>query len=36
VLGKWREPRADVQALIDSAADAVEAIVEGRLSPSGG
>jgi peptidyl-tRNA hydrolase, PTH1 family len=35
VLGKWREPRADVQALIDSAADAVEAIVEGRLSPPG-
>ena len=35
VLGKWREPRADVQALIDSAADAVEAIVEGRLTPTG-
>ena len=35
VLGKWREPRADVQALIDRAADTVEAIVEGRLSPAG-
>ena len=35
VLGKWRAPRADVQALVDRAADTVEAIVEGRLSPSG-
>jgi peptidyl-tRNA hydrolase, PTH1 family len=35
VLGKWREPRAEVQALIDRAADTVEAIVEGRLSPAG-
>ena len=35
VLGKWRQPRAEVQALIDHAADTVEAIVEGRLSPSG-
>ena len=35
VLGKWREPRPDVQALVDRAADTVEAIVEGRLSPSG-
>jgi PTH1 family peptidyl-tRNA hydrolase len=35
VLGKWRQPRAEVQALIDRAADTVDAIVEGRLSPSG-
>ena len=35
VLGKWRQPRAEVQALIDRAADTVEAIVEGRLSPTG-
>ena len=35
VLGKWRQPRAEVQALIDRAAATVEAIVEGRLSPSG-
>jgi PTH1 family peptidyl-tRNA hydrolase len=35
VLGKWREPRADVEALIDRAAATVEAIVDGRLSPPG-
>jgi PTH1 family peptidyl-tRNA hydrolase len=28
VLGKFREPRADVEALIDAAADAAEKIVE--------
>jgi PTH1 family peptidyl-tRNA hydrolase len=33
VLGKWREPREDVQALIARAADAVEALVEGRAAP---
>ena len=33
VLGKWREPREDVQALVGRAADAVEGIVEGRVSP---
>ena len=35
VLGKWRQPRGEVQALVERAADTVEAIVEGRLSPSG-
>ena len=34
VLGKWRRPRDEVQALIDRAADAVEALVEGRASAS--
>ena len=34
VLGKWRQPRDEVQALIDRAADAVEALVEGRASAS--
>ena len=33
VLGKWREPRDEVQALVDRAADQVEALVEGRVSP---
>jgi PTH1 family peptidyl-tRNA hydrolase len=33
VLGKWREPREEVQALVGRAADAVEGIVEGRVSP---
>jgi PTH1 family peptidyl-tRNA hydrolase len=33
VLGKWREPRQDVDALIARAADAVEALVEGRAAP---
>jgi PTH1 family peptidyl-tRNA hydrolase len=28
VLGKFREPRADVEALIDAAADAAEKVVE--------
>jgi peptidyl-tRNA hydrolase, PTH1 family len=28
VLGKFREPRADVEALIDSAADAAERVIE--------
>jgi peptidyl-tRNA hydrolase, PTH1 family len=30
VLGRWREPRDQVGALVDRAADAVEALVEGR------
>ena len=29
VLGKFREPKADVEALIDAAADAAEQVVEG-------
>jgi PTH1 family peptidyl-tRNA hydrolase len=33
VLGKWREPRDEVRALVDRAADAVEALVEGRAAP---
>src|SRR5213079_2836712 len=33
VLGKWREPRADVEALIARAVDAVDALVEGRAAP---
>jgi PTH1 family peptidyl-tRNA hydrolase len=33
VLGKWREPRDEVRALVDRAADQVEALVEGRISP---
>jgi peptidyl-tRNA hydrolase, PTH1 family len=33
VLGRWREPRDDVRALVDRAADAVEALVEGRAAP---
>ena len=33
VLGKWREPRDEVKALIERAADAVEALVEGRAAP---
>jgi PTH1 family peptidyl-tRNA hydrolase len=33
VLGKWRRPAAEVAALIDHAADAVERIVEGRATP---
>ena len=33
VLGRWREPRADVEALVARAADAVEALVEGRAAP---
>jgi hypothetical protein len=32
VLGKWRQPRDEVRALVDRAADDVEALVEGRLS----
>jgi PTH1 family peptidyl-tRNA hydrolase len=32
VLGKWREPREDVGALIARAAETVEALVEGRVS----
>jgi PTH1 family peptidyl-tRNA hydrolase len=32
VLGKWRQPRDEVQALIDRAAAEVEALVEGRVS----
>jgi PTH1 family peptidyl-tRNA hydrolase len=30
VLGKWRQPDAEVRGLVDEAADAVERIVEGR------
>jgi peptidyl-tRNA hydrolase, PTH1 family len=30
VLGKWREPRDEVRALVERAAAAVEALVEGR------
>jgi peptidyl-tRNA hydrolase, PTH1 family len=30
VLGKWRQPEADVRDLVGRAADAVERIVEGR------
>jgi PTH1 family peptidyl-tRNA hydrolase len=30
VLGKWRQPEADVRDLVDRAADAVERIVDGR------
>ncbi len=30
VLGKWRQPRSDVQALIDRAVDAAEDLVLGR------
>ncbi|HEU4975003.1 MAG TPA: aminoacyl-tRNA hydrolase [Baekduia sp.] len=30
VLGRWRQPDADVRDLVDRAADAVERIVEGR------
>src|SRR3954463_13825170 len=33
VLGKWRESREDVQGLVGRPADAVEGIVEGRVSP---
>jgi peptidyl-tRNA hydrolase, PTH1 family len=33
VLGKWRQPAADVAELVDRAADAVERVVEGRASP---
>ena len=32
VLGKWRQPRDEVRALVARAADEVEALVEGRLS----
>ncbi len=34
VLGRWREPSDRVRELLDRAADTVEAIVEGRTSPS--
>jgi len=33
VLGRWREPAQDVQALVESAADAAERIVLGDASP---
>ncbi len=36
VLGKFREPRDQVQALIDSAADAVELLVTGAAEPTPG
>jgi PTH1 family peptidyl-tRNA hydrolase len=32
VLGRWQQPEAEVRALVDRAADAVERIVEGRES----
>jgi PTH1 family peptidyl-tRNA hydrolase len=32
VLGKWREPRDQVRELVDRVADAVEALVEGRIT----
>jgi peptidyl-tRNA hydrolase, PTH1 family len=32
VLGKWRQPEADVRDLVGRAADAVERIVEGRAA----
>ncbi|MCW3041008.1 MAG: peptidyl-tRNA hydrolase, partial [Solirubrobacterales bacterium] len=31
VLGKWRQPQADVDALVGAAADAAERIVSGEL-----
>jgi PTH1 family peptidyl-tRNA hydrolase len=34
VLGRFREPKADVQALIEAAADAAETIVSGAESPA--
>src|SRR4051812_16436069 len=34
VLGKWREPRDEVKALVERAADAVEGIVDGRVTPA--
>jgi peptidyl-tRNA hydrolase, PTH1 family len=34
VLGKWREPRDEVKALVERAADAVESIVDGRVTPA--
>jgi len=34
VLGRFREPKADVEALIDAAADAAEGIVTGAQSPA--
>lgn len=30
VLGRWRQPEADVRELVDRAADAVERIIDGR------
>jgi PTH1 family peptidyl-tRNA hydrolase len=30
VLGRWRQPEAEVRELVDRAADAVERIVDGR------
>jgi len=33
VLGKWREPRDEVRALVERAAGAVEDLVEGRTAP---
>jgi PTH1 family peptidyl-tRNA hydrolase len=32
VLGKWRQPRADVEALVDDAARAVERLVSGEAT----
>jgi peptidyl-tRNA hydrolase, PTH1 family len=33
VLGRWREPRAEVEALVDRATDAVQRIVTGEQEP---
>jgi PTH1 family peptidyl-tRNA hydrolase len=33
VLGRWRQPAAEVAELVDRAAAAVERIVEGRAAP---
>ena len=33
VLGRWREPRADVDALVGRAADAAQRIVTGEQEP---
>jgi peptidyl-tRNA hydrolase, PTH1 family len=34
VLGRFREPKADVEALVEDAADATEAIITGAQSPA--
>ena len=34
VLGRFREPRAEVEALIDDAAQATERVVEGQTAPT--
>ena len=32
VLGKWQRPKAEVEALVDAAADAAEAVVRGSAT----